>query len=160
MKNRFLSFFALLLTVVFLSGASCTKNPPVNPGGGGGGGGAAAATLNVTYNDGDVMGAGATVNVTVSSNTSWRVTTNVTYLTITPPSGSGDATLKIIFPKNSTENERTAEITVTAGDLKKTVTIKQLGFSEFTPISAVRALYQGADTKVTGSVKIKASVIS
>lgn len=56
-----------------------------------------------------------TVNVYVSSNTSWTVSSNQTWAKPTQTSGSGDMTLPVSVSANPNSTSRTATLTFTAG---------------------------------------------
>lgn len=65
----------------------------------------------------------------IKSNSEWTVTkpAEITWITsITPESGNGDQKITVVIEKNETYQQRTANLTVTAGSTQiKTVTINQ-----------------------------------
>lgn len=65
-------------------------------------------------------------NVDVQSNTKWTMTTTESWLSLSQRQGSGNATVEINVAEDNPEPvSRTAEITVTAGDLIKTIRATQ-----------------------------------
>ncbi len=72
--------------------------------------------------------ASSTANIAVSSNTAWTATSNQTWLSVSPASGTGTASIVVTAQENLTVNTRTAVITIAAPGLpSKTVTIVQDG---------------------------------
>ena len=63
---------------------------------------------------------------TITSNVSWVVSSSETWLTVSPASGSNNGTVTITAAEN-TSIERTATITVKAGDITQTINITQEG---------------------------------
>ncbi|MCR5003035.1 MAG: BACON domain-containing protein [Bacteroidales bacterium] len=70
---------------------------------------------------------GETVTVTFTTNTDWTASfSEKNWASINPTSGSaGTCTVKVSFLKNSTEDERTAKLTVTAAEKTATVNFTQ-----------------------------------
>lgn len=64
------------------------------------------------------------VNYTVYSNTAWSCTSNSNWCSVTP-SGIGNGTIEVIYAQNTTGTERTAQITVTAGNESQIVLLVQ-----------------------------------
>ncbi len=62
---------------------------------------------------------------TVTSNASWSVSDNVSWLTVSPTKGSGNGTLDAAFTENISANERTGTITVTSGGIIAKATVTQ-----------------------------------
>ncbi len=64
---------------------------------------------------------------TISSNCSWSISDNASWLTVSPTSGSGDGTITVTVSKNSTSSTRTATITITYGPANQTkaITVSQ-----------------------------------
>lgn len=72
--------------------------------------------------------ANSTGTFNVSSNTSWTVADNQTWLTVSPTSGSNNATVTVAAEQNTSPSARTAAITVSAtGVASQTVTTVQSG---------------------------------
>ena len=60
----------------------------------------------------------STATLTISSNISWGISTNVTWITVdTPLTGSGNATRGVTFAANPNTETRTGKITVTGGSV-------------------------------------------
>lgn len=65
-------------------------------------------------------------NVDIQSNTKWTMTTTESWLSLSQRQGSGNATVEISVTEDNPEPvSRSAEITVTAGDLIKTIRATQ-----------------------------------
>ncbi|HRH23172.1 MAG TPA: BACON domain-containing carbohydrate-binding protein [Candidatus Magasanikbacteria bacterium] len=64
--------------------------------------------------------------VGVTSNVTWTASSDQSWLTITPASGSNNGTISVTYPANS-GSTRVATITVTGGGITRTVTVTQLG---------------------------------
>ena len=69
-------------------------------------------------------GSGSTT-VTVTSDTSWTVRSEVPWLGVYPYNGTGDGTVTLNVAANNTGAARTGTVTVTSGTLKRTVTVTQ-----------------------------------
>jgi len=68
---------------------------------------------------------------TVTSNTNWTVSSNETsWLTVSPASGSKNSTINVTAIENNSLSERTAIITVSAGDSTQTVNVTQAAANE------------------------------
>ena len=70
----------------------------------------------------DANGGAKTVEIT--SNTAWTVS-HAGWLTVTPASGNGNATLTITLPANEKSSPREANVIVMAGSKTEEVTIMQ-----------------------------------
>ena len=76
--------------------------------------------INVSAND------GSTSSFTITSNTSWNINCDQTWLTIDPNTNSGSSTINITASANPTTNTRQAIITVSSTGLEnKTITVTQ-----------------------------------
>lgn len=107
------------------STASVNQNPP-----------AATDYLRVTpFGDVRVLASATYQDFAVECSTSWQVTTNVTGVTITPSSGSGNGTVRVSFPANTSSSIVSIPLTfqTTSGTaITKTATIKQSAASSAT----------------------------
>lgn len=65
-------------------------------------------------------------SVTVSSNDDWNATSNASWCTVSPTSGTGDGTLKIMVTKNTQNQKRQAQITVKGRNSGQTATLNVL----------------------------------
>jgi hypothetical protein len=88
---------------------------------------AGAATLSVSTNTLNVASAnGSTATFNVTSNISWTVASNQTWLSINPASGTGNGTITVTAEANPTAAFRTATIIVSgSGVASQTVTVTQ-----------------------------------
>lgn len=88
---------------------------------------AGSATLSVstsTLSLGSVANSTSTFNIT--SNTLWTVSSNKSWLTVNPSTGSGNSTITVTVEENPSTTERTATITVTAvGVVSQIITATQ-----------------------------------
>jgi hypothetical protein len=64
---------------------------------------------------------------TITSSSSWTVSSNQSWCTVSPTSGSGDRTITATVTGNTGTSSRTATLTVTSGTQTKQVTIQQEG---------------------------------
>ncbi|MCF8364716.1 MAG: T9SS type A sorting domain-containing protein, partial [Bacteroidales bacterium] len=87
----------------------------------------AGAILTVSPSNRDVTPPAGNTTFSVNSNTSWAVSESITWLSVTPMSGSGNITLNVNYGENASGSSRTGNITVTAtgGSPSQTVTISQ-----------------------------------
>jgi putative aminopeptidase FrvX len=82
-------------------------------------------TLSVSPDNQNVSASAGSTDFTVSSNTSWTISDNATWLTVSPASGTGNATITATFVANASTSARTATITVSGSgvsDQQATVT--------------------------------------
>ena len=68
---------------------------------------------------------GGTVEVALKSNGEWTLTSSEDWITISPTSGNGDATLTLAAEANATQELRSAVITATTKDNTATLTVNQ-----------------------------------
>lgn len=88
------------------------------------------ATLNLL----SVAGSSATCNVT--SNIGWSASTDQSWLTVSPSSGSGDGIITVTAKANATTLARSAVVTITAqGAAPQTVTVVQEGIAPLLSLS-------------------------
>lgn len=78
----------------------------------------------------------------VSSNRSWTVTNPASWLSVSPMSGSNNATLDLSVPIANNPSLRTTDLTITAGTIIKKVYIKQeadpVGLREVSDLSEIK----------------------
>ena len=81
--------------------------------------------LVATINNTDiVLASGGTKTITITSSTTWTVTSDREWLTVSPDSGSGNGTIIVTAAKNELEAVRTGTITITtAAGRTKTFTV-------------------------------------
>ncbi len=70
-----------------------------------------------------------TKTATITSNLSWSVTDNQSWITVTPTSGTNNGTISIAVTENTSSTTRTGTVTVSGGSLTRTVSISQAGVS-------------------------------
>ena len=97
---------------------------------------------------------GGSGSASVTANTSWSATKNVSWITLGTSSGSGNGTLTYTVAANSSADSRTGTITVTAGSgttypATRSITVTQEGVSEFVIVDGVLTKYTGAGGAVT-----------
>ena len=116
----------------------------------------APASLNLLSTVLTFDSAGGTEEVSILTNQSWSVRAGADWLTVTPPSGSASDAyqkLTVTAQENAAETERTAELTLTAGEITKLIQVKQAGAPRFT-IRDFRAKKADATTwyQLTGEI--------
>ena len=101
-------------------------------------GGGLTRTVSVTQQAGSLSLSTSSINgvangdseiVTVTSNVSWSVTDNASWINVTLTSGSNNGTFTISFITNNSTSSRTGTVTVMGGGLTRTVTVTQAGQS-------------------------------
>ena len=87
------------------------------------------ATLEVNKENISLTSSASSSSFTVSANNAWTATSNQSWLTVSPASGSASnsATVNVSASANTTSSSRTATVTVKSSDLTKTITVTQLG---------------------------------
>ena len=105
--------------------------------------GAFVETLTISPTTSNVNPGSHTILVTVTSNTGWFATDNVSWLTtnVGPADGLGDGSFSVSVSTNTTTNPRTGIVTViTSGGLSRTLTINQSALAPQTtyPVSLGR----------------------
>lgn len=126
---------------------------------------AAPKTLTVTQTNLDVSAIeGSTASFTIVSNTSWVVTSDKNWLTVSPASGSGNRAVTIKVEANPLLTTRSAIVTVSASGVdSKTVTITQAAGEPALFVSATNlsiASESGSTATFTISSNVSWSVTS
>ena len=88
---------------------------------------------------------GEAVAVSLTSNGDWEVTSAPEWISISPSSGNGDATLQIVADANGTPESRSGVVTVTTKDNSASLTVTQgvrQGFVGLNP-STIECDFQG-----------------
>ena len=70
---------------------------------------------------------GQSKTASISSNVDWSVTDNQSWISVSPTSGSNDGTISITTTENTSTSTRNGTVTITGGDLTKTISISQAG---------------------------------
>ena len=106
----------LLIASVMLAALalSCKKETPVED------------AVTIKTNDATVPVEGGVVSIAFNSTAAWTAKSSQSWLTLSPTSGNaGDATIKASVVKNETNDERIAEVTITAGTKSAVIKIAQ-----------------------------------
>lgn len=107
---------------VTVTGGGLTRTVSVNQAGSG----STTGYLNLGATTLTGGGSGGTWNVGLSSNVAWTASSDATWLTVSPTSGTGNATLSLRYGANpSTSANRVAVVTVSGGGLTRTITLTQ-----------------------------------
>jgi hypothetical protein len=109
--KRVLLIASVMLTALALS---CKKETPVED------------AVTIKTNDATVPVEGGVVSIAFNSTAAWTAKSSQSWLTLSPTSGNaGDATIKASVVKNETNDERIAEVTITAGTKSAVIKIAQ-----------------------------------
>ena len=92
-------------------------------------------TLIVDPSNQDVPNTAGSTTFSVTSNTSWTVTDDADWLTVSPSSGSNNGTLTATYQANNTIIQRVAHITVSGGGITIIVTVTQASIGPYITIS-------------------------
>ncbi|MBK8944245.1 MAG: T9SS type A sorting domain-containing protein [Ignavibacteriae bacterium] len=93
-------------------------------------------SLSISPSTQNVGSSAGSTNIAVSSNVSWNVSDDASWLTIAPTSGSNNGNLSASFTANTGSSSRTATVTVSGGGITRTATITQSGTST-TPVNSL-----------------------
>ena len=104
--------FILLLGILFLTGCPGDEPEPV---------------IELTTNSMDFTSSRETKSLTIESNTRWTVNSSESWLTVSPSSGSKNGTVSVTAAENQTTTKRTATITVSKGEVLRTINVTQEG---------------------------------
>ena len=86
-----------------------------------------APELDVNKTEASVTADGGSVSVQVTANVDWAAAADKDWVSLDPASGNGNATVTLTVAPNEAEEARTANVTVKADKLSKTVKITQAG---------------------------------
>jgi len=96
----------------------------------------------------------SSANVEITSNSSWTVSSNQAWLTVSPASGTGNGTLTFTAEANTGLSSRTATVTVAAtGATSQTITITQAA-GDVTLTVSQQALIMGQQENSSANVEI------
>jgi uncharacterized protein (TIGR02145 family) len=94
----------------------------------------AAPTLEISPSEVTAPAAGTTQPIAVTSNVAWTASvTEGNFITLLNESGSGNDSFDITVAENSTTATRTGTVTVTSGDLARTIAVTQAAAGEDNP---------------------------
>lgn len=92
-------------------------------------------TLSVSPSACTLLSTGSQQKISVTSNSSWIVQTDQSWLQISTASGNGNGSFIISAQANSMDNNRNATVSVISGNKTKTISVTQNGRSNITPSS-------------------------
>lgn len=95
--------------------------------------------------------AGGEQTVAITCNDHWTVTKDADWITIGTDKGDGNGSVKITVPENKALNTREGTVTVAAGEVKRTVSVAQLGKKPVLTVSpdALNASDEGGVLELT-----------
>jgi mannan endo-1,4-beta-mannosidase len=108
---------------VTVTGGSLTRTIAVTQSG------TTASTLNLSASTLSLAAAASSDPVGISSNVNWSVTDDQSWLSASPVSGTGNATLTLSATANTGTSARTGTVTVTGGNITRTLAVTQAGQS-------------------------------
>jgi len=82
-------------------------------------------TLAVTPSERGVEHTGGNTTFSVASNTSWTVSDDAGWLSITPENGSGNGTITATYTENTSTTQRVGTIRISGGGITRVVTVIQ-----------------------------------
>lgn len=96
--------------------------------------------------------AGTTATINVTCNGEWAVKSGAAWVTVKPAAGSGNGSLQIIVEATTSQEQRSAKVTVISGTLTKYVTVTQdpKPFVNVNP-TAINAPFKGGEYELTVS---------
>lgn len=99
---------------------------------------------------------GDSVEMMLKSNGEWMLNSTAEWLTVSPMSGSGDATLTLVAEPNTGQEPRTAEISASTKDKVATLTVTQLGSQYYCNVTPheIQCGNEGGEFTVTVSSNI------
>ena len=113
-RNRFTMFMLAALAIEIMSN-SCSENN----------GNEGDISFYLTESSINIPAEASTKTFSVVSNIQWTASSNASWLTISPSSGSGNTTITVNATANSGTNTRTAIVTVSANSISHTVNVTQ-----------------------------------
>ena len=84
---------------------------------------------------------------TIKSDTSWVVSKDVSWLTVSPTSGSKEGTVTVTSDENTSTSRREATITVSGGNITRTIKVSQSGFVVSLSVSNASLSFSSAPEK-------------
>ena len=116
------------------------------------GGGTTTYTLSISQTAISTSAAGETKNVNVTSNDSWTVSSNQSWCSISPTSGSNNGTIKVTTSKNTSSNSRSATITIKGTNSgSKTIAVSQDAYTLSVSPSSLQMKSDGESKTVSVS---------
>ena len=87
----------------------------------------AGATLSLDTNSLEFASGSASKTFKINSNTSWTVSSNNSWCSVSPTSGNNDGSVTVKVTENTSTNARTAIVTIESGTITKTLSVTQSG---------------------------------
>jgi mannan endo-1,4-beta-mannosidase len=122
--------------------------------------GTTASSLTVSASTLALAAAASSGSVGITSNVSWTVTDDQSWLTASPTSGTGNATLTLSATANTATAARTGTVTVTGGGITRTLAVTQSGQSGTGETCANPVTFSGnsGNFNTTGAVCYRTNV--
>lgn len=144
--KRFLFIASVLLAA---AAVSCNKEPKVED------------AVTIKTDETTVPVEGGVVSVSINATVPWTAKSSQSWVTVSPSSGeAGDATVKLSVLKNDANDDRSAEITFTAGTKSATYTLVQ---SQLNALNIATTEYEvpaeGGTVEIAVSSNVSYSVI-
>jgi len=111
-----------------------------------------SAELTLTPSNREVTSSSGSTTFDISSNVSWSLGDNASWLTVLPATGSGSVTLTASYSENILLTQRIATITATGGGITRTVTVTQAGATPVltvSPTSLTLGSASGSNDKIS-----------
>ncbi|WP_421897548.1 chondroitinase-B domain-containing protein [Marinoscillum sp.] len=103
--------------------------------------------------------AGGTQSAAISSNVSWTVTDNQSWISVNPTSGSGSGNIDITVNANANTSERTGTVTISgAGVPDQTISVTQAAYVAPVNVTGVSLTPASATLGVGGSQQLSATI--
>lgn len=101
------------------------------------------ATLAISSTSLNFPASGGTQNVNITSNTSWSASESISYLSVSPTSGTNNGTISINCDPNTSTVARSGSITVSGnGVANQTITFTQAGLPPILNVSPTSLLFE------------------
>jgi len=115
-------------------------------------------TLSVSPDSLNFAASGEQKTFTVTSNTEWAISSNVSWLTVSPVSGANNDTITVTAAANVGTSQRTATLTVSSTDVTaQTISITQNGIPTI-PVASVVLNYSAAELIAGETLQLTATV--
>ncbi|MFT3867665.1 MAG: cellulase family glycosylhydrolase [Nibricoccus sp.] len=111
--------------------------------------GVTSSNLTVSTTSLSFGAAAGSASFSITSNVSWTTTDNQSWITVTPASGSNNATATVTVTANTATASRSGTVTVTGGSITRTITVTQAGTTGTTADT-----YQAESGTIAGGVTI------
>jgi mannan endo-1,4-beta-mannosidase len=122
--------------------------------------GTTANTLTVSASTLTLAAAASSGSVSITSNVNWTVTDDQSWLTVSPTSGTGNATLTLSATANTATAARTGTVTVSGGGITRTLAVTQSASSGTGETCANPVTFSGnsGNFNTTGAVCYRTNV--